>query len=105
MIAPETPPRTSHRSGSGIAVAGTPLPNPPFTTGGFVPPDSLAFKQEVAVGKVLSKYALGLAKCGQQALIGLQLAYEPATPAKIEGLQKPLADFPAPARTAIHAPP
>jgi hypothetical protein len=73
--------------GAGIAVAGTPLPNPPFTTGGFVPPDSLAFKQEVTVGKLLSKYALGLAKCDQKALIGLQLAYEPANPTKIDDLQ------------------
>jgi hypothetical protein len=78
--------------GAGIAVAGTPLPNPPFTTGGFVPPDSLAFKQEVAVGKLLSKYALGLAKCDQQALIGLQLAYEPANPSKIGDLQQAWTD-------------
>ena len=46
-----------------ITLAGTPLPNPPFSSGGFVPPDSTAFSQEVNVGKLLTKYALGLAKC------------------------------------------
>ncbi len=50
-----------------------------------MPPDSLVFKQEVAVGKILSKYALTRTKCDQKALIGLQLAYEPANPTKITG--------------------
>jgi hypothetical protein len=67
--------------------AGTPLPNPPFSSGGFVPPDSTVLKQEVSVGKVLTKYAGSIAKCDQKAVIGLQLAYEPANPTKIEDLQ------------------
>lgn len=70
-----------------IAIAGTPLPNPPFTTGGFVPPDSLAYKQEVAIGKVLSKYALGKTRCDQKALIALQLAYEPVGMPKVPAVQ------------------
>ena len=70
-----------------IAVAGTPLPNPPFTTGGFVPPDSLVFKQEAAVAKILSKYAVNRTKCDQKALIALQLAYEPANMGKVPDVQ------------------
>jgi hypothetical protein len=77
---------------AGIALAGTPLPNPPFTTGGFVPPDSLAFKQEVSVGKLLSKYSLGRAKCDWSALIGLQLAYEPANMGKVPEVQQKWTD-------------
>jgi len=69
------------------AFAGTPLPNPPFSSGGFVPPDSLVLRQEVSVGKVLTKYATSIAKCDQVAVNGLQLAYEPANPTKIQDLQ------------------
>src|SRR5262245_13666106 len=72
---------------AGIAVAGTPLPNPPFTSGGFVPPDSLAFKQETAVNKIISKYSLNRTKCDQKALIALQLAYEPANMGKVPDVQ------------------
>jgi hypothetical protein len=70
-----------------VAIAGTPLPTPPFTTGGFLPPDGLAYKQEVAVGKLLSKYALGRTKCDQKALLALQLAYEPVGMAKVPAVQ------------------
>src|SRR5262245_61069329 len=78
--------------GAGIVLAGTPLPNPPFTTGGFVPPDSFTFKQEVAVGKLLSKYALGRAKCDWSALIALQLAYEPTNMGKVPEVQQKWTD-------------
>ena len=77
------------------ALAGTPLPDPPFSSGGFVPPDSLAYKQEVTVGKLLTKYAATIAKCDMKAVIGLQLAYQPANPTKIQDLQD--------AWTACHA--
>ena len=70
-----------------ITFAGTPLPNPPFSSGGFVPPDSIAFKQEANVGKLLTKYALGLVKCDQSTLIALQLAYEPANMQKVPDVQ------------------
>jgi hypothetical protein len=73
--------------GAGIALAGTPLPNPPFTSGGFVPPDSFALKQELAVGKLLTKYAVGRAKCDRSALIALQLAYEPPGAPKVPEVQ------------------
>src|SRR5262245_59438565 len=72
---------------AGIAVAGTPLPNPPFTTGGFVPPDSLVFKQETAVSKIISKYSVNRTKCDQKAVIALQLAYEPANMGKVPAVQ------------------
>ena len=70
------------------AVAGTPLPDPPFATGGFVPPDSTVFKQEVAVGKLLAKYSKNRAKCDQKAVTGLQLAYEPMNQTKVMALQE-----------------
>jgi hypothetical protein len=72
---------------AGAAFGGTPLPDPPFTSGGFVPPDSTVYKQEAGVGKILTKYAVSIAKCDWKAVIGLQLAYEPANPTKIQELQ------------------
>ena len=72
---------------AGTSLAGTPLPDPPFASGGFVPPDSTVLKQEVSVGKIVTKYAATLAKCDQKALIGLQLAYEPENTTKIPTLQ------------------
>jgi hypothetical protein len=73
---------------SGIAAA-TPLPDPPFDAaeGGFVPPDSDVYKQEVAVGKLLTKYALSKTKCDQKAVIALQLAYEPPGAPKVPDVQ------------------
>jgi len=71
---------------AGIA-AGTPLPDPPFSSGGFVPPDSLTFKQETAVSKIISKYSVNRTKCDQKALIALQLAYEPANMGKVPDVQ------------------
>ncbi len=71
-----------------IALAGTPLPNPPFSTGGFVPPTSFVLRQELAVGTILSRYAVSRTKCDAKAVTGLQLAYEPANPTKIAELQE-----------------
>jgi hypothetical protein len=70
-----------------IAVAGTPLPDPPFSSGGFVPPTSIVLKQEQAVEKIVGKYASGIAKCDAKAVNDLQLAYEPANPTKIAEIQ------------------
>jgi hypothetical protein len=78
--------------GAAIAIAGTPLPDPPFSSGGFVPPDSFVLKQELAVGKLLSKYALGRAKCDWSALIALQLAYEPPGAPKVPEVQQKWTD-------------
>lgn len=69
------------------AFAATPLPNPPFSSGGFVPPDSLTLKLEVSVGKLLTKYAASIAKCDQAAVIALQLAYEPTNTQKVPDVQ------------------
>jgi hypothetical protein len=70
-----------------VALAGTPLPDPPFSNGGFVPPNSIVGKQEIAVLKILTKYAVNRTKCDQKAVIGLQLAYEPTNQGKVPGLQ------------------
>jgi len=67
--------------------SGTPLPDPPFSSGGFIPPDSTVYKQEVNVGKILSKYASSAAKCDIKAVKDLQLAYEPANQAKVPEVQ------------------
>lgn len=61
----------------GMAIAGTPLPDPPFSSGGFVPPTKTVLTQELNVAKLISEYAGKRAKCDQFALIALQLAYEP----------------------------
>ena len=50
------------------ALAGTPLPNPPFSSGGFVPPDSTVLKQEVASGRS-SQVRGRVAKCDQTAVL------------------------------------
>jgi hypothetical protein len=72
---------------AGIAAAGTPLPDPPFSNGGFVPPDALAYKNEGYVAKLMSKYATTRAKCDYTAVLGLQLAYTPANPTKVSEVQ------------------
>lgn len=72
---------------SRAASAGTPLPDPPFSSGGFVPPDRLVAKAEASVEKLIAKYAVTIAKCDQKAVLSLQLAYEPANPTKIADVQ------------------
>jgi hypothetical protein len=72
---------------AGVA-SGTPLPDPPFSSGGFVPPDSIVYKQEYFVSRALTKYAVKTAKCDIRALVDLQLAYEPANPTKIAEVQQ-----------------
>jgi hypothetical protein len=72
---------------AGIAAAGTPLPDPPFANGGFLPPDSIALKTEGYIGRLLSKYAATRGKCDYGAVLGLQLAYTPANPTKVAEVQ------------------
>lgn len=48
------------------ALAGTLLPNPPFTDGGFVPPNKDDAKAEKAVAGNLNKYGGATAKCDQK---------------------------------------
>jgi hypothetical protein len=72
---------------SGVAFAGTPLPNPPFSFGGFVPPDSAVYRQEYYVSKTIEKYAAKSGQCDYKAVLGLQLAYEPNNATKIAELQ------------------
>src|SRR5262249_13550644 len=69
------------------AFAGTPLPNPPFSSGGFVPPASRTPKQEVSVGTLPTKSPAPLAKCDQAAVTALQLAYEPTNQQKVPDVQ------------------
>jgi hypothetical protein len=71
---------------AGIAF-GTPLPDPPFADGGFVPPDSTVYKQEYNVWKLIAKDAAYQAKCDYKAMVDLQLAYQPANPTKIQEIQ------------------
>lgn len=71
---------------AGIAF-GTPLPDPPFSDGGFVPPDSTVFKQEYNIWKLITRDAAYQAKCDYKAMLDLQLAYEPANPTKIAEIQ------------------
>ena len=71
---------------AGIAF-GTPLPDPPFADGGFVPPDSIVFKQEYNIWKLITKDAGYQAKCDYKAMEDLQLAYTPANPTKITEIQ------------------
>jgi hypothetical protein len=82
-----------------VVLAGTPLPDPPFSSGGFVPPDGIVFKQEVSVGKIVSKYAATIAKCDMKAVIGLQLGYEPENAQKVPDLQQAWTDCRATAVT------
>jgi hypothetical protein len=77
---------------TGAAFAGTPLPDPPFSSGGFLPPDRIVHRQELSVSKVLANYARKSAKCDYVAVEGLQLAYQPANPTKIAELQQKWTD-------------
>jgi hypothetical protein len=72
---------------AGVASAGTPLPDPPFSGGGFVPPDSVAYKLEYYVGRMLVKYSKNTRKCDYKAVLGLQLAYEPQNAGKVPEVQ------------------
>jgi hypothetical protein len=67
--------------------AATPLPDPPFSSGGFVPPTSLDLRIEGYVGRSLLKYLTNSRKCDYKAVLELQLAYEPANATKIAELQ------------------
>jgi hypothetical protein len=69
------------------ALAGTPLQNPPFSSGGFVPPDATTLKQESYVSRLLGKYAAYVGKCNASAVVKLQLAYEPENQMKVPDMQ------------------
>jgi hypothetical protein len=77
-----------------ITFAG-PLPDPPFADGGFVPPDSIVYKQEYNVWKLIVKDGVYQVKCDIKALIDLQLAYEPNDAPKVQAVEE--------AWTACHA--
>lgn len=63
--------------------AATPLPDPPFTGGGYVPVSKYVLKQEVAVLKVLANYTLRRSSCDTGLLDDLVLAYTSASGSKI----------------------
>src|SRR5262245_49112422 len=65
-----------------VALAG-PLPDPPFSGGGFTPADTTVLKQEQGVGKVISKYSASRTKCDQKAVSDLQKAYAAVDAAKV----------------------
>ena len=67
---------------AGAALAGTPLPDPPFTAGGFNPPSKDVLKQEQAVGGIIGKYVDARSKCDQKAIGAQQKAYEAGDVAK-----------------------
>jgi hypothetical protein len=71
---------------AGIALAGL-LPDPPFTTGGFNPPDATVLKQEQSVGKVITKYVGSRTKCDHKAIGSLQKSHLAVDPAGIAAAQ------------------
>lgn len=73
---------------AGPSPAATPLPFPPFTGGGFVPPTKDALRQEVSVLKVLAKYAYKRSSCDSALLDDLTLAYTSASGTKITAVQE-----------------
>lgn len=68
--------------------AATPLPAPPFGGGGFIAPSSEVLRLEENVIKLLLKITKADSVCDWNAVTGLQLAYTPANPTKIEDLQE-----------------
>jgi hypothetical protein len=69
------------------AIAGTPLPDPPFSDGGFVAPSKDVLRQEEAVNKALSNYAKKRTVCDWIAVTGLQLAYTPVNAGKVAAIE------------------
>lgn len=59
---------------AGVALAGTPLENPPFTNGGFVPPNKDVLKAETASGGIVTKYTGAITKCDQKLVVALNKA-------------------------------
>lgn len=77
---------------AGIALAGTPLENPPFANGGFVPPNKDVLKAETGTGNIVSKYTAASAKCTQNAVKALEKAYTAADAGKIADANTKLTD-------------
>ena len=69
-----------------LASAGTPLPDPPFPGGGFIPPDKSVLKQEDDVLKLLVKYASKRSICDSALLDDLTLAYVGGNPTKLDAV-------------------
>lgn len=69
------------------AALATPLPNPPFTGGGFVAPSRDVLRQEEYVLKALNNYAKKRTTCDSIAVNSLQLAYTPVNGDKIAAVQ------------------
>jgi hypothetical protein len=65
----------------------TPLPDPPFSGGGFIAPSTDVLRQEEKVVKLLQTITRKRAICDWTAVVPLQLAYTPANPTKIEEVQ------------------
>jgi hypothetical protein len=72
---------------STVAVAATPLPDPPFPGGGFVPATKDVLKQELGVLKVLVKYGVKRASCDSALIDDLVLAYTSNAGNKIMAVQ------------------
>lgn len=68
---------------AGVALAGTPLENPPFTNGGFVPPNKDVLKAELGSGGIVTKYTGAVTKCDQNAVKALEKATTAADPVKV----------------------
>lgn len=72
---------------SSVALAATPLPDPPFPGGGFVPATKDVLKQELSVLKVLAKYGVKRATCDSALIDDLVLAYTSNAGSKIMAVQ------------------
>jgi hypothetical protein len=73
---------------SDLAGASTPLPDPPFPGGGFVPPTEDVLKKEDLAWKMLASYRRKRAACDYALIDDLHLAYTPANPTKIAAVQE-----------------
>ena len=65
----------------------TPLPNPPFSGGGFIAPTKDVLRQEEYVNKAILNYAKKRSTCDRYAVNSLQLAYTPVNGDKIAAVQ------------------
>ena len=72
---------------SSVAIAATPLPDPPFPGGGSVPVTKDVLRQELNVLKVLVKYGTKRAGCDSALIDDLTLAYTSNAGSKIMAVQ------------------
>lgn len=66
---------------------GAPLPDPPFSGGGFIAPSSDVLRQEERVIKLLAQVMRKRATCDWTAVTQLQLAYTPTQQTKVDAAQ------------------